>query len=130
MPCGLIDPPNDEPLAVGRRSPLLQDFQHEPFVDLHPGGGKKGSDGARRPTLTADDLAEILISDPQLKNGCLLAFDLSDLNVFGIVHQRFRDLFEKLFHRTHGELLSRREVTGGGCAPDQSLLLLCLEISD
>ena len=56
-----------------RRNPgrLLQDLQRVTFLQLHAGGAQDGADRTRRPSLFADDLAQVVWGDAQFEDGVL-----------------------------------------------------------
>lgn len=89
-------------LPIFINSPLLDDFEVESPLELHPGGAKDDADGPGRPSLFSDNLAQILGGDLEFKNGRLFAFELGHLNPFRTVDERFCDQFNEFLH---GDLL-------------------------
>ena len=76
---------------------LLQNFQYGPLFQLGRSGAQDGPHGPCRTPLLSDDLAQILLGDPQLVNNRLFAANLCDLNLFRLVHQRLRQVFDQFF---------------------------------
>jgi hypothetical protein len=86
--------------ALRTTDELLQDFESEPLLQLHPGGTENGSNGLCCPTLFSYDLPKVALRDAQFQNRGLLAFDRANGNFVGIVDQCFRDLFDEVLHGT------------------------------
>src|SRR6266581_4225497 len=77
---------------------LFEDFECEALSNFHSCRAEDGAHGFRRASLPANHLAEILGMYAQFKNGHLLAFDRTYLDLFGMIHKRFRNRFYKLLH--------------------------------
>src|SRR6185503_12967603 len=85
--------------AASSEGALLKNLQRVAAIELHAGRAQNGADGPRGAALLADHFAQIPGSDFQLKHGHLLAIDGSDHDVLWNIDQRFRDIFNELFHR-------------------------------
>jgi hypothetical protein len=72
---------------------ILYYFQVVPSSLLHAGRGQDRADGAGRPALLADDLAQVGLVDAELQNSGLFAIDLSHRDLIGIVNQGFAHSF-------------------------------------
>ena len=82
----------------GKNAALLQNFQHCAFFTLDGSGAQNGAHGPGRAPLLADNLAQVLFGDLELKNRRLLAFYFADLHFFGIIHQGFGNVFYQGLH--------------------------------
>lgn len=72
---------------------LFQDFEGEPAIQLHPGGGEQRTDGPCGSSLLANHFAQVGRGDPQLKYAGLLAIDFVDGHFLGLIDERLCDFF-------------------------------------
>src|SRR6266478_6395644 len=77
---------------------LFEDFECEAFSEFHSCRAEDRAHGFRRASLSANHLAEILGMYAQFKNGHLLAFNRTYLNLFRMIHKRLRNRFYKVLH--------------------------------
>src|SRR5262245_14871453 len=77
---------------------LLEDFQLDALSQLHARRLQDGADGLGRAPLAAYHFPEIAGVDAQLEHGDLFAFDCTNLNLVGIIHERLCDRLYQLLH--------------------------------
>src|SRR6185312_6347981 len=85
--------------AASSEGALLKNLQRVAAIELHTGRAENRADGPSGTALFADHFAQIPRSDFQLKHGHLLAIDGGDHDFLRNIDQRFRDIFNELFHR-------------------------------
>jgi len=68
-----------------------EDFQRDALSELHASRSQDGADGRGHTPLAADQFPDVTGVGPQLKYGDLFAFDRTDLNLAGVIHQRLCD---------------------------------------
>src|SRR5262245_13444405 len=105
---------------------LLDDFEDGATVHLRRVGVDDRADRPRRPSLLADDLAEVGLRDPQLDHRHALTLHFGHVHTRLVVHQRLRDVLHQLphYHCTSTSefrpLASRRTSPSGASTPSRS----------
>ena len=79
---------------------MLDDFQDVPLLLFPAGRGHQGPDRRGVRASFSDDLAQVLLRDPQFEHVRVLSHDLLDLDLFWFVDQGLDDRHDELLHKS------------------------------
>jgi len=77
---------------------LLDNFEGEAVMVLHPYRGQKGSNGAGRSALPSDDFPDIVRRNAQAQDGTFRLFNYLQYHFTGSIDESFRDLDNQEAH--------------------------------